>query len=76
MSTALHDGGYLYTSFKCSTFEGMRGPRYFTDFDEVSFRDFIHAFPNFKIIKLWTTFDVRPEQSDKRWLNIILQKIT
>ena len=74
MTAALHVGGYLYTSFKSSNFEGMRNGRYFTNFEESSFRDFIQAFPQLKIIKLWTTSDVRPERSNEQWLNIILQK--
>ena len=41
MILALKKQGYIYTSFKYGAFEGFRGERYFTDFDEAAFRDFI-----------------------------------
>ena len=74
MILALKEQGYIYTSFKYGTFEGFRGERYFTDFDEAGFRDFIRAFPELTIEKMWVTSDVRPERSNEKWLNIILRK--
>ena len=74
MILALKEQGYIYTSFKYGTFEGFRGERYFTDFDEAGFRDFIRAFPELTIEKMWVSADVRPERSNEKWLNIILRK--
>ena len=74
MILALKEQGYIYTSFKYGAFEGFRGERYFTDFDEAGFRDFIRAFPELTIEKMWVTSDVRPERSNEKWLNIILRK--
>ena len=74
MILALKEQGYIYTSFKYGAFEGFRGERYFTDFDEAGFRDFIRAFPELTIEKMWVSADVRPERSNEKWLNIILRK--
>ena len=74
MILALKKQGYIYTSFKYGAFEGFRGERYFTDFDEAAFRDFIRAFPELTIEKMWVSADVRPERSNEKWLNIILHK--
>lgn len=74
MSVALKERGYIYTSFKYGVFEGFRGERYFTDFDEDGFKDFIKAFPELSIEMMWVSADVRPERSNEKWLNIILHK--
>ena len=74
MILALKEQGYIYASFKYGAFEGFRGERYFTDFDEAGFRDFIRAFPELTIEKMWVSADVRPERSNEKWLNIILRK--
>lgn len=74
ISCAVHPGGVIYTSFKYGTFEGMRGERYFTDFEEASFQEFISNFPMLSAEKLWITNDVRPERRNERWLNIILRR--
>ena len=41
MCDALKGTGVIYTSFKYGDFEGMRHGRYFTDFTEDSFKEFI-----------------------------------
>lgn len=74
MIRALKPEGYIYTSFKYGSFEGFRGERFFTDFDEKSFTEFVSAFPELTIEKMWVSADVRPERSNEKWLNIILHK--
>ena len=74
MIRALKAGGILYTSYKYGRFEGARGERYFTDFDEESFMEFLRDFPELSIEKMWVSADVRPERSSEKWLNIILRK--
>lgn len=74
MIRAIKDEGYIYTSFKYGSFEGLRGERFFTDFDENTFQEFLKAFPELNIEKLWVSEDVRPERRNERWLNIILHK--
>ena len=72
---ALKSLGILYTSFKYGEFSGERNGRFFTDFTEESFKEFLDKFPGFEIKELWITGDVRPGRGDEKWLNVILQKI-
>ena len=74
MSDALKSTGVIYTSFKYGDFEGVRNGRYFTDFTEDSFKEFIAEIPELTIEDYWITGDVRPGRGDERWLNLILRK--
>lgn len=74
MIRAAKCGGYIYTSFKYGDFEGYRNERYFTDFTEQSFDEFIRIFPEIKIVEKWVSADVRPGRGDEKWLNLILRK--
>ena len=74
MIRAVKTGGYLYMSFKYGTFEGYRAERYFTDFTEESFADFMAQFGGISLAKQWVSSDVRPGRSEEKWLNSILQK--
>ena len=60
MCDALKSTGVIYTSFKYSDFEGVRNGRYFTDFTEDSFKEFIAEIPELTIEEHWITGDVRP----------------
>ena len=74
MCDALKSSGVIYTSFKYGDFEGVRNGRYFTDFNEDSFKEFIAGIPELTIEDHWITDDVRPGRGDERWLNLILRK--
>ena len=74
MQRAVKAGGYIYTSFKYGEFEGFRNERYFTDFTEKSFRDFIRDIPGIEIVEEWISADVRPGRGDEKWLNLIMLK--
>ncbi len=74
MIRAIKPDGYLYTSFKYGDFEGYRGERYYTDFTEKRFNDFMKDIDNIQLVEEWISSDVRPGRSDERWLNLILQK--
>ena len=76
MVSALKPGGVIYTSFKYGHDEGIRNGRYFIDFTEDSFREFLDRLSckEVSIEELWITEDARPGRSDERWLNIILRK--
>jgi len=74
MRDALRPGGIIYTSFKHGTFEGVRNGRYFTDFTEPAFREFLAGIPSLRIEELWITGDVRPGREDEKWLNLLLRK--
>lgn len=71
---ALKPGGILYTSFKYGTFEGERNGRYFTDFTEETFAEFMAGNNTLINIETWTSADVRPGRGDEKWLNLILRK--
>ncbi len=89
MVQALKENGIIYTSFKYGDFEGERNGRYFTDFTEKSFTEFLEKLKIFNentkntedkvseiiIEKIWITEDVRPGREDEKWLNLILRKI-
>lgn len=74
MCIALKDNGVIYTSFKYSNFEGERNGRYFTDFTEDTFREFIKVIPELTVEEQWITLDVRPGRGEEKWLNLILRK--
>lgn len=74
MKCALKQEGVIYTSFKYGDFEGRRRGRYFTDFTEAGFRDYMKQIPGLAIEEIWTTKDVRPERKEETWLNLILRK--
>ena len=73
MEQALHKGGIIYTSFKYGNFSGMRNGRFFTDFTEDSFREFISDMERLAVEKFWLTNDVRPGRQDEKWLNVVLR---
>ena len=74
MILSLKLGGYIYTSFKYGDAEGYRGDRYFTDFTENSFKEFIADFSSVSVIDQNVTCDVRPGRENEKWLNLIMQK--
>jgi SAM-dependent methyltransferase len=74
MIRAVKSGGYIYTSFKYGTFEGVRSGRYFTYFTEENFQEFLKDIYGVEITDLWIAADVRPDRGDEKWLNSILQK--
>ena len=75
IGAALKDGGILYTSFKYGTFEGMRNGRYFTDFTEETFSDFMEDVSSLEIFDMWITQDVRPGRGEERWINILARRV-
>ena len=74
IGTALKEGGILYTSFKYGDFAGERNGRYFRDFTEESFREFLKDFYEFRMTDQWITSDVRPNRGEERWLNVLLRR--
>lgn len=74
MVKALKRDGIIYTSFKYGDFEGERNGRYFTDFTEEKFNEFVRNIENVKLKEEWITCDVRPRRGEEKWLNLILQK--
>lgn len=75
MCDALKGTGVIYTSFKYGDFEGERNGRYFTDFVEETFQEFINGIPELTVEDHWITGDVRAGRGDEKWLNLILRKL-
>lgn len=76
MCTALKRDGIIYTSFKYGQLEGWRNERYFTDFTEDTFKQFIKDVQGIKLEEYWITGDVRPDRGEEKWLNLILRKLS
>ena len=74
MCNAVKVDGVIYTSFKYGNFEGERNGRFFSDFTEKSFYEFVKNIQKLSIEKMWITGDVRDGRGDERWLNIILRR--
>ncbi len=74
MLIALKPHGIIYTSFKYGEFEGERNGRYFTDFTEESFAEFVKDIDGLQITAQWITGDVRAGRSEEKWLNLLLRK--
>ena len=74
MADALKEQGIIYTSFKYGEFEGERNGRYFTDFTEDAFRDFVTDITEIQIEEVWITGDVRQGRNEEKWLNLIMRK--
>ena len=72
MSVALKSAGIIYTSFKYGTFSGERNSRYFSDFTEQTFSEFLLNIPELKCDEYWISKDVRPNRSEEKWMNLIL----
>lgn len=74
MIQATKNGGCIYTSFKYGESEGYRNGRYFTDFTEERFAEFLKDYSQLTITEEWVSRDARPGRSDEKWLNLILKK--
>lgn len=74
MIISLKKNGIIYTSFKYGEFEGMRNDRYFSDFTEKTFQEYIDSIEGIELEKQWVTADVRPGRGEEKWLNMILRK--
>lgn len=71
---ALKEDGIFYTSFKYGDFAGERNGRFFRDFTEESFQEFLTDFHEFRMTDQWITSDVRPNRGEERWLNVLLRR--
>ena len=74
MYRALKENGILYVSYKYGDFEGLRNSRYFTDFTEEKFADFLKTVPALTVLEQWVSGDARPGRSEEKWLNAVLRK--
>lgn len=72
MRDALKPSGVIYASFKYGNFEGERGGRYFTNFTEGAFSEFLEEVGGLSPAECWITGDVRPGRAEEKWLNVLL----
>lgn len=71
----LKPGGVLYMSFKHGEFSGFRNGRYFNDFKSKEMKDIISRLPELNLLEIWKSTDVRNENGDEVWLNVLVKKI-
>jgi len=74
MAKSLKINGYMYISFKYGEFEGERNGRYFSDFTERSFGEYLKNLKMINLCEHWITEDVRKDRGGEKWLNLILKK--
>ncbi len=74
ISASLKSGGFFYSSFKYSNFEGFRNKRFFNDMTEEKFSSIIKNLPELKITRQWISQDARPNRKNEKWLNVICKK--
>lgn len=76
ISLALRNGGILYCSWKYGNQERSDRGRHFTDYDERELGRILAYVPELKLIKSWVTRDMRTDQQEQKWLNVLLKKVT
>ena len=68
---ALKKDGVFYASCKYGETEREKNGRLFSDFTEESLRALLEEAGGFRVEKLWTTADARPERAEERWVNVL-----
>lgn len=70
---ALIKGGILYASFKEREEDFTERGRHFSCFTPEEFKEFIESGGLFSILRLETSYDLRPNRASERWLNAALR---
>lgn len=74
ISNALHPNGVFYMSVHKGDFEGIINQRFFSEYKEQELRQIFSHFPEFEIIDIWETEDVRRQSDCQEWLNVLVRK--
>ena len=75
LRTALKVGGWLYASFKYGNGEVIRNGRLFNSYNDENFRRLLQTHADeLEIARFWRTADLRPDQDENTWLNVLLRK--
>ena len=74
IATALKDEGILYASWKYGSQDRTSEGKKYTDMNDALILGIIKKVPEFHIVQIWTTKDVRNEYSTQKWLNVLLRK--
>lgn len=75
LSKSLSKDGILYASFKYGDAEVEREGRYFNCYDETAIKSLIEKQPELEIVKVWRSYDARPDKKDESWVSILARKI-
>lgn len=75
MIRALKPNGVCFFSFKEGDGERLDGGRYFNDLQIESLERLLVGHSEIEVVRLWTTFDVRPDQRQFRWVNSIVRRV-
>lgn len=74
IADALKDGGILYASWKYGSQDRISEGKYYCDMNDSLIYGILKEIPEFHIVDIWTTKDVRIKHSNQKWLNILLRK--
>lgn len=74
ISSALKGHGIAYCSWKYGDGERCDNGRNFTDMNKELVQALVNRIPEFTILKIWTTADVRNSENSQQWINILLEK--
>lgn len=72
---ALKKDGIFYFSVHKGNRDGIYSGRYFRDYTKKELSGLIEEFSELELINIWTTQDVRSENADKQWLNVLVKKV-
>lgn len=76
ISRALKGNGIAYCSWKYGDGERCDNGRKFTDMNKELVYTLVDRIPEFIILKIWITVDVRNSENSQQWINILLAKNT
>lgn len=75
LTKALKPGGVLYLSFKYGDSERIESGRFFTNMDEVSFRQLLATQPDLESLRVWIIDDFRNDRPGRlRWFNAMVRR--
>ena len=75
IAVALKDNGILYASWKYGDQNREVDGRLFTNMTSSLLFDMIKRIPEYTVINMWRTRDVRNENQTQIWLNVLLRRI-
>ena len=75
IAVALKDNGILYASWKYGDQNREVDGRLFTNMTSSLLIDMIKRIPEYSVINMWRTRDVRNENQTQIWLNVLLRRI-
>ena len=74
LTRALKVKGILYASFKYGNDETVQRGRFFSSYDEESFKQLVKKHPTLRMLTMWKTEDIREKRQGEYWLNVLTKK--